>query len=151
MKKLMKKTVVGIAMSMLIFALMFIGGCGGSDSNRGVEADDSSAAVAALIEQYASDGNYLDICSSSIDKAQVEKSLEAFMDDGGAYTMTLGGESIYKDLTGKTANLSSNQELVAVYGSKSPGIGALFGGQGYALVEKNSSSGKYVIVDFCYE
>ena len=96
--------------------------------------------------------DYMNLCSKSINKGQIARSATVFSNAKDCYyVISHDGNSIYKKLNGKDAQLNNNQTIYDIVSADDKaggfylGMGNKF--EGYAIIEQDAKTNMYYIVE----
>ena len=119
-----------------------------STRTYGMEATIPDEIVLELINRYQTDNDYMSLVDISIDKSKLIKALFIMGNDFGV-RFTAGGKRQYQYINGKNPKLSDYQTLIG-FCTFIIGVSNQDLGPGYAIVERDSITGKMTIIDFDY-
>lgn len=139
MKKPVLVKIFALAVALLL--CFSLAACG--NSNRGMPIQEQPHEVfKEFVNLYFNDGDYTQLCSSSLKQAEIDKAMEFVKDKH--YFLVEDGNSLYETVHGKEPKLDKNDTIYGVYLGESAQLLGIFSSQGYVIITKNSNGNYYI-------
>ena len=117
---------------------------------RGMVAAEPSEVLVELIERQTSGGDFMELCSESLDEKTVNKALDAWKSCGGYYSIVVTGDNIYEEITGQPISLSKNEMALGFYGGASGDIWDIKG-KGYVILSSDEKGRNFTVMGIGFE
>jgi hypothetical protein len=114
--------------------------------DKGMKAENPSEVLVEMIKREVNEEDFMELCSSNLDKSKVVEALSAWESCGGYYSITVSGDNVYKEITGKSISLNKNEMSLGFYGGSSSDIWNI-SGRGCVILQYDEASEKYIITD----